>query len=102
MVFVFNNGHVNVDDIAVFQQLLVVRNTVAHHFINRDADRFRETVVAEAGGNGVLLVDDVIITDAVELARADARLDVRLDHFQHFCGQFARNAHFFNFFRSLQ
>ena len=101
MVLVFNDGHVDVDDVAIFQQFFVVRDTVTNHFINRNADGFRETVVAEAGGNRVLLVHDIVVTDAVQFTGADARLHERFDHFQHFRGQTTGDAHLFNFFRCL-
>lgn len=101
VVFVFNDGHVDVNDVAIFQQFCVVRNTVTNHFIYRDAHGFWKTVVAEAGGDRVLLVDDVVVTDAIQLAGADARLHERLDHFKHFSGQTTGDAHLFNFFRSL-
>ncbi|SAJ28301.1 Uncharacterised protein [Enterobacter cloacae] len=101
MVLVFNHGHVDVDDVAIFQQFFVVRNAVANHFINRDADGFRETVIAKAGGDRVLLVDDIVVTDAIQFASADARFHKRLDHFQHVRGQTTGDAHLFNFFRCL-
>ncbi|VXG76746.1 hypothetical protein CDS [Salmonella enterica subsp. enterica serovar Derby] len=99
--FIFNHGHVDVDDITIFQMFSVIRNAVAHHFINRDTDGFRIAVVAEAGGDRVLFVNDVIVTDTVQFAGGDARFDIRFDHFQHFGCQTARDAHFFDVFRCL-
>ena len=101
MELVFNHGHVDVDDIAIFQMFFVIRNAVAHHFIDRDTDRFRIPVVAEAGGDCFLFVDNIVVANAIQLAGGHARLDVRGDHFQHFSGQTASNAHFFNIFWSL-
>ena len=101
MEIIFNDGHVDIDDIAIFQQLAVIRDTVTDHFIDRNADGFRIAVIAEAGGNGLLLVNDIVVTDAVQFAGADARFDVGFDHFQHFGGQAAGNAHFFDVFRCL-
>ncbi len=94
MEAVFNHGHVDIDDVAVFQRFVVARDAVAHHFVHRDAHGFREAVVAEAGGDGLLLVGDVLVTDTVQLAGGHARFDVRLDDFQHFGGQAAGHAHF--------
>lgn len=94
MEIIFNDGHVDIHDIAIFQQLAVIRDTVTDHFIDRNADGFRIAVIAEAGGNGLLLVNDIVVTDAVQFAGADARFDVGFDHFQHFGGQAAGNAHF--------
>lgn len=101
MELVFNHGYVDVDDIAVFQELGVVRDPMAHHFINRDAHGLRITVIARAGGNGLLLIHDVVITDAIQFAGADAWLNKRFDHFQYIGGQTASDAHFFDFFRGL-
>lgn len=94
MEFIFNHGHVDIDDVAVFQQFSVIRDAVAHHFINRDTDRFREAVIAEAGGDRFLFINNVVVADAIQFAGADARFDVGFDHFQHFGGQAAGNAHF--------
>lgn len=74
---IFDYGDINVNDIAIFQQLGVVRDTVAHHFINRNANGFRIAVIAEAGRNRVLFINNVIITDAIQLAGADARFNIR-------------------------
>ena len=63
---IFDYGDINVNDIAIFQQLSIVRDTVAHHFINRDANGFRIAVIAEAGRNRVLFINNVIITDAIQ------------------------------------
>ena len=101
MELIFNHGHVDINDVAVFQQFAVIRDAVAHHFINRDTDRFREAVIAEAGGDRFLFINNVVVADAIQLAGADARFDVGFDHFQHFGGQAAGNAHFFDVFRCL-
>ena len=99
METVFNHGHVDVDDVAVFQRFVVARDAVAHHFVHRDAHGFREAVVAEAGGDGLLLVGDVLVTDTVQFAGGHARFDVRLDDLQHFGGQAAGHAHFLDVIR---
>ena len=46
----------------------------------------------------MLLVDDMVVTDAVQFLGGDPRLDVLADHFQDFGGQFARFAHFGDLF----
>ena len=101
MEIIFNDGHVDIHDIAIFQQFVVVRDTVTDHFVDRNADGFRIAVIAETGGNGLLLVNDIVVTDTVQFASADARLNPGFDHFQHFSGQATGNAHFFNIFRCL-
>ena len=101
MVLVFNHSHIDVDDIAVFQKFGVVRDPVAHHFINRDTHGLRIAVVTQAGGNGLLLIHDIVITDTIQLAGADARFNIRFDHLQHFGSQSASDAHFFDIFWGL-
>ncbi|MNG96320.1 hypothetical protein D3C79_553820 [compost metagenome] len=96
---IFNDGHVDIDDVAVLQHFVIARDAVAHHFVYRDAHGFREAVVAEAGGDGLLLVGNVLVTDTVQFAGGHARFDVRLDNFQHFSGQAARHAHFLDVIR---
>jgi len=58
-------------------------------------------VIAKAGRDGLLLLRDVFVADTVQLAGGDTRLNMRLDHLQHFGGQSARDAHFFDFFRGF-
>ena len=58
-------------------------------------------MIAEAGGDGVLLVGDVIVADAIQFAGRDTGFDVRGDHLQHLGGQSAGDAHFFDFFRGF-
>ncbi|MNV49785.1 hypothetical protein D3C71_1417520 [compost metagenome] len=99
METVFDDGNVDINDVAVLQNLVIARNAVADHFINRDAHGFRETVVAQTGGNRLLLVGDVVVTDTIEFAGGHARLDVRLDDFQHFGSQTAGHAHFLDVIR---
>ncbi|MNH13355.1 hypothetical protein D3C79_729230 [compost metagenome] len=96
---VFDHGHVDIDDIPVFQHLVVTWDAVAHHFVHRDTDRFWEAVVAQAGRDRLLFIGDMLVTDPVQLAGGDAGFNVGLDDFQHFCGQAARNAHLLNVIR---
>ncbi len=39
---IFNDGDVDIDDIAIFQQFAVIRDTVTDHFHLRNADGFRK------------------------------------------------------------
>ena len=49
------------------------------YLIDRSADRFREPAVSEAGGNGLLHVNYMVVTNTVELFRAYPRHDIFAD-----------------------
>ena len=98
---VLDDGDVDIKDVALFEHLFLVGNPVADHIIHRCAYRLREAPVAQAGGDGVLLVDDVVVADAVQFLGGDPGLDVLADHFQNFGGQAARFAHFRDVFRGF-
>ncbi len=93
MEVVFDEGDVDVDDIAVGEPF-VAGDAMAHHLIDRGAHRFGETPIADIGGNGVLALDDMLIADPVEFVRGDAGAHVLSDDIQHFRGQASRDAHF--------
>src|SRR5256885_1308188 len=81
-----------IDDVAVVQHLIRRRDTVAHHMVDRGADRLREAAIAERGGDGAAL-DDHLVAHAVELVGADAGFHERRDEVEHFGGQEPRLAH---------
>ncbi len=58
-------------------------------------------MIVERGGNGVLGINDVVMTNAIEFLSRHASLNVGRDHVQHLGGQTAGNTHFFYFFRGL-
>ncbi len=70
--------------------------------VDRGADRLREAFVVERGRDGFLLVDDVVMADAVQLFGGHARLDVVGDHLQHIGGEFAGDTHFGDVLGSLE
>src|SRR5690606_32243169 len=53
---VLDDGDVDVDDVAVLQDLGVAGDAVADDVVDRGADRRRETLVADVGGHGSLHV----------------------------------------------
>jgi len=79
VVAVFDDGDVDIDDVAVFQ-LFITGNAVADLVVHRGADGFGEAVVVERGGNGQLLVDRVIVANLVQFVGGDAGLDMWGDH----------------------
>src|SRR5450830_1632277 len=88
---ILDHGNVDIDDIAVLQRL-GRRNAVANHLVDRGTHGFREAVITDITGNGLLHVDDVIVAKLIQLVGGDPRLDVGRDHGQHLGGQFARRA----------
>ena len=96
VVLVFNQRHVDVHDIAVLQDFVVTRDTVAHDMVHRRTDGFWEASVVQRGGNRVLLVHGVVVTDPVQLSGGDSGLYIFLDHFELFGGKRPHSAHFLN------
>ena len=74
---------------------------MANLVVDRCADRFGIAAIIQWGRNGLLFVDDEIVAKLVELLCADASDHMWSDHFQYFRGQFAGNAHFFDFVGSF-
>ena len=96
-----DDGHVHVHDVALFQGL-VVGNAVAHHVVDRRAQRRRVGwvawgLVAHGGGDGALL-GHALRAQAVDLFGGDAGLDVGGDVVQHFRSQAASQPHALNVF----
>ena len=80
---VLDHGDVDVDDVAVLQDVLFARDAVADHAVDRGAQRLREAVVADIRRRRLLHLADVVVAAPVEFLGGDAGDDVFLDHFQH-------------------
>jgi len=72
---------------------------VADDVINRGANRFREAAIIERCRDCLLLVDDVIVTDAIQFVGGDAGLYMRPDHSQDFTAETSGNTHLLDFIR---
>ena len=83
VVAVFDDGDVDVDDIAVFETS-VAGNAVAYLMIHRGANGFGKPMVVEWRRDRLLVFDDVLMTDIVQLPGRNARHDMRPYHFEHF------------------
>src|SRR5690606_11799949 len=94
---ILDDSDVDVDDVALLQNLGVAGDAVADHVIDGSADGLGETVVVQGGGNCLLHVDYIVMTNAVQFSSGDARAHVRSDHFQHLGGQAAGDTHLFDF-----
>jgi hypothetical protein len=55
----------DIDDVAVLQNLVVRRNAVTNHMIYAGADRLRETPIVQRRWRGTLLINSKIMADAV-------------------------------------
>ena len=101
MPAVLDDGDVDVDDVAVLQDLGRARDAVADDVVDRGADGLGEAAVADVGRDRALHVDDVVVADAVQFLGAHARFHVRGHHLQHLGGQPAGDAHLLDFCRGL-
>ena len=97
---VFDDRDIDIDDVALLKNL-VARNSVADHVVDRGADGFGKAFIVEWGRDGLLLVYDVIVANAVEFAGTDTGLHMRRDHLEHLGRQTAGGAHFLDFFRGF-
>ena len=85
VVAVFDDGDVDIDDVAIFQ-FFVTGNAVADLMIHRGADGFGEAVVVQWRRDRLLHIDGVIVADLVQLVGGDPGFDVFGDHSQLFGG----------------
>src|SRR5690606_27576695 len=99
---VLDHGDVDVDDVAVLEDLGGARDAVADDVVDGDAGGLGVAPVADVGRDRALHVDDVVVADAVQFLGAHPRLHVRGDHFQHLGGQAAGDAHLLDFFGGLE
>ena len=96
MVSVFDDGDIDIDDVAVFQEFVVAGNAMANDVVDRRTDRLGKTLVIQRRRDRPLLFDNMLVADSVEFAGGNAGLHMLADHFQHFRGKPAGHAHFFD------
>src|SRR5262249_17486764 len=106
VVAVLDDGNVDVEDVSGLQNA-VAGNAMTDLMIHRGADRLRERLVAgrrvvQRRGDGLLLLDDEVVAQAVELSGRDARLDPVGDEVEHLGGELAGDAHVVDLFGRLQ
>src|SRR5690606_2228991 len=99
---VLDDGHVDVEDVPVPEHLGLAGDAVADHVVDRGAHRLGIAAVADIGRHRALHLDDMVVADPVQLLGGRPGLDVRGDHFQHFGGQAAGDAHLLDFLGGLQ
>ena len=93
-----DDGDVDVENIAVFEDSFIIRHAVTNHVVERNTARFRVRwitwwLIAERGRDGFLDIDHIIIHHAIQFARGNTSTDVWLDEVQDFRGKFTRHAH---------
>src|SRR6056300_167251 len=86
MKAIFDYGDVDIDYISRLQDFAVAGNAVTNHVIYRCAYGFRKSVVVKRSRDRLLSIHDIVVANTVYFARADPRLNVRANHFQHFSG----------------
>ncbi|MNV94588.1 hypothetical protein D3C71_1894000 [compost metagenome] len=62
---------------------------MAHHMVDRGADRLGVAVVADVGGDAAQRIHDVVVAQLVQRVGADAGTHMRHQHVQHFGGKLA-------------
>ena len=96
MESIFYNGYIDIYGVACLQGFTVAGNAVTNNVVYRGADGFRKAIVIQWCWNGLLHIDDVVVTDLIQLAGANSRLNVWAYHFQDLGGQLAGYPHFHN------
>ena len=96
MPAIFDDGNIDIDDIAIFQHFCRRWNAVANNVIHRCADTGRKAFVTHVGRNRLLSLNNVFMAQAVKLGGTNAWTHVRTNHLQDFSRQTASNAHFFD------
>ena len=86
-----NDGHVDIQDIAVFQPL-VARNPVAHHMVDRNARGMLIATIAD-GGRGRARAFNMRLDTVIQFTRGHAGGNMFGDHVQHLGCQPASRAH---------
>src|SRR5690554_6359267 len=79
-----NDNRMNIDDVTVFEDFFVRRDTVTDDLIGRDAHALGEAAVAATSGNSLLHIDDLFVTNSVQLTGGNTGFDVIANQFQHF------------------
>ena len=102
METILDDRDVNIDDIAVLERP-GTRYAVANLVVDRGAygtgiGRMSRRAVVKGGGNRMLDIDHVIVTQAIQFPSGDTNPDVRFDEIQNFGGQVAGGAHALDFF----
>ena len=91
MPAVENWGNIDIDDVAVLEDL-VARDAVAHDMVDRSAATLGVAAVAEGCGDSAGL-ERHALDDRVDLAGGDAGNDLRHQRVEDFGGEAARAAH---------
>src|SRR5699024_9325823 len=83
-ISVKNGGHVDIDDISLFQDDLFVRDTVADLIVDGGAHAFREALVVQGGGDAAVFYCKAV-DDLIDLGCTHADADMLCDFVQDSC-----------------
>jgi hypothetical protein len=89
---VFNDGDVNIDDIAVFESFRS-RDTMTYDMVNAGTDRPREPPVIQRGRDGIQSFYDVAMANLIDFSGRDTWSDMNPNHIKHLAGQFSSHPH---------
>ena len=89
----FFQGDVDVDDVAVLEDLLGAGHAMAHHLVDRGVDGEGVVVLSEAGGAGLQIFTDKGFDGAVQLQGGAAGGDKTIEHVEHLGQQAPGFAH---------
>src|SRR5690606_27805281 len=98
VVTLVNHGYIDVDDVPRLKHFFLRGDAVTDDVVDRGANGFGETAIAQAGRDGFLHIHDMVVADFIQFGGGYAGLNVLTNHLQHFCRHTASNAHFFDFF----
>ncbi|MNR39128.1 hypothetical protein D3C85_1573040 [compost metagenome] len=75
---------------------------MADHFVDGGAHGLGKAVVADIGRNGLLHIDDMVVTEPIEFVGGDPRLHMGRDHGQHLGRQRGCHARLGYFCRGIE
>ena len=74
VIAIYDGCHVHIDDIALFEHILFLRNTMANHFVDRGTNALRITFVIETRRNGIMILA-ILHAEIINLLGVDSRTD---------------------------
>src|SRR3989338_10109082 len=84
---ILDDGQIDVDDVALFQNLVGRGDAVTNHLIDGGENGLRIPLIPHVGWNGALDIHDVVVADSVERLRAHPRNHVGLNHAENLCSK---------------
>ena len=92
MVTILDHGYVDINDIARFEYSLS-RNTMTDYVIDARANRFWKPSIVQWGWYCIEIVNDIAVTNLIQLISGDTRLHVRGYHIKDLSRELASHTH---------